>query len=121
MPAPAPPAVPFPRRRRRPGPRPYTLRQWTPGRDDDFWEDDCYSEPEITTGDVADLLGVKQATVRRWVARGYIRPIRKLGTTNVFRTEEVFEAYEQIAARRKATAGPRRRRGRYLVEPRLID
>jgi excisionase family DNA binding protein len=92
--------------------------------DDDDYDDPSwrrYCEPEITTRDVADLLGVTQATVRRWVARGYISPIGKLGPSNVFRRDEVLDAHEQIEARQKATGGPRRVRGPWFVEARRID
>jgi DNA-binding transcriptional MerR regulator len=77
-------------------------------------------QSEITTSDVADLLRVTPATVRRWVARGYIRPVGKLGPTNLFHPREVLAAHDEIQARRKAT-GQARREARYAVEVRLID
>ncbi|MEU4196803.1 helix-turn-helix domain-containing protein [Kribbella sp. NPDC026611] len=82
--------------------------------------DDLRYEPEITTRDVADLLGVTQSTVRRWVARGYIRPVGNLGPSNLFNTSEVLAAYDDIEARRKATGQAHRQYG-YRVEMRPID
>ena len=75
---------------------------------------------EITTRDVARLLGVTQATVRRWVARGYITPSGKLGPSNLFDTGSVLTAHEEVRARRRATSQPRREHS-YGVELRSID
>jgi DNA-binding transcriptional MerR regulator len=82
--------------------------------------DDLRYLPMITTRDVADLLGMTQATVRRWVARGYIRPVGKHGPSNLFNTHEVLSAHDEIDARRKAT-GQARRKHRYRVELRPSD
>jgi hypothetical protein len=108
----------WPRVRRSPGPAPCTLRRWPADESDDPVRDLRYAV-EITTRDVADLLDVTQATVRRWVARGYVSPVGKFGPSNVFRTDEILVAYDKIAARRKAT-GQRSSYG-YLVEPRPAD
>jgi DNA-binding transcriptional MerR regulator len=86
---------------------------------DDPVEDLRYRE-EISTRDVADLLGVTLATVRRWVARGYIRPIGKLGPSNLFNTRDVLAAHDEIQARRRATGKPRRE-SRFGVELRRFD
>ena len=88
--------------RRRPGPSPVTMRQ--PASDEyDDPVDDLRYEPEITTRDAADLLGVTQATVRRWVARGHISPVGKLGPSNLFNTRDVLAANDAIQGKRKAT------------------
>jgi excisionase family DNA binding protein len=69
---------------------------------------------------VAERFDVTPATVRQWVARGHLRPVRRLGVTHVFRASDVFDAYERIMRKRKAT-GQDRRRGRFFMEPRRID
>jgi hypothetical protein len=81
------------------------MQRWT--RDDfhDPLEDLRYAE-EITTRDVADLLGVTQAAVRRWVVRGYISPVGRFGPSNVFRPNDVLAAYEQITRDEKRLAIP---------------
>jgi transposase len=92
-----------------------------PARDEyDDPIDDLRYEPDITTRDVSDLLGVTQATVRHWVSRGYIRPVGKFGPSNLFNTREVLAAHDDIEARRKATGQARRER-RYQVELRPTD
>lgn len=110
--APAPEPVvrrllPQPRRRRRPGPAPLTMQSpdW-----DEYGEpiDELRYLPEISTRDVAELGGVTQATVRRWVARGYISPVGKLGASNLFSTKAVFAAFDGISGRRRATGKGRR-------------
>ncbi len=105
--------------KRRPGPRRLTLQQPAIDEYDDPVDDLRYAL-EITTRDVADLLQVTQATVRRWVARGYLSPIGKFGPSNLFNTREVLAAYEEIQAKRKAT-GQTRRESRYGVELRAVD
>lgn len=118
-----PPVEPGPARRprfkRRPGPRRFTVQQ--PARDEyDDPIDDLRYEPELTTRDVADLLGVTQATVRRWVARGYISPVGKFGPSNLFNTHDVLAAHDDIEGRRKAS-GQARRKHRYRVDLRPFD
>ena len=92
-----------------------------PARDEyDDPIDDLRYEPEITTRDAAHLLGVTQATVRRWVARGYVSPVGKFGPSNLFNTRDVLAAHDDIRARRKAT-GQARRQSRHRAELRPID
>lgn len=101
-PPPAPPRR-LPRLIRRPGPRPVSVRH--PGSSGEYGDpaSDLRYEPELTTRDVAALLRVTQTTVRKWVARGHLRPTRQEGSSNVFDTEEVLDAFDLIAAGRKAT------------------
>jgi len=105
--------------KRRPGPRPFTRQQ--PARDEyDDPIDNLRYQPEITTRDVAHLLDVTQATVRRWVARGYIGPVGKSGPSNLLNTREGLDAVDGVEARRKAT-GRARRKYRNRVELSPID
>lgn len=111
--------IPRPRSKRRPGPHPVTMRR--AARDDHGDPiDDLRYEPEISTRDVADLLRVSDGTVRRWVARGYMFPVGRLGPSNLYNTREVLSAHEDIKARRKATGQGRREDG-YRVALRPID
>lgn len=72
---------------------------------------DLRYEREMTTRDVADFLRVTQASVRQWVARGYLSPKRQERSSNVFASDDVFAAFELIAARRKATGHTPRSEG----------
>lgn len=103
------PLPPRPRARppRRPGYGRLTLLTW---EDDDWHGSRRRPGSEVTTSDVAELLGVRPATVRRWVSRGYLPPIGMLGPTHVFRTTEVYAARDAIWKRRKATGDGRRGR-----------
>jgi predicted site-specific integrase-resolvase len=64
--------------------------------------------PELTTSDVANLLGVTPATVRMWVRRGHITPIGKYRNSNVFGTRDVLDADDAIRSRTKSVASSRR-------------
>ena len=121
----APPIQPawpqrLPRPRRSPGPRRISMQ---PPTSSDEYSDpisDLRYEPELTTRDVADLLRVTRATVRQWVARGYLSPTRQEGPSNAFNTNEVFDAYDRIASRRKAAAQRLRSEG-YFAESNAAD
>jgi predicted site-specific integrase-resolvase len=77
------------------------------------WEDDDWDGSrrrvgsEVTTSDVAELLNIRPATVRRWVSRGYLSPIGTLGPAHVFRTTDVYAARDAIWKRRRATGDAR--------------
>jgi len=76
-----------------------------PGGGDDYGDEvtDLRYERELTTRDVADLFRVRQATVRQWVARGYLNPTRRERSSNVFDTDEVCAAVALIVGKRKVT------------------
>ena len=95
-------------RRRRPGPRPVTMSEPYIG-DEDYYDpdDDFRSQSEASTRDITFYAGVKAATVRQWVARGYITPTRKVRGSNVFDTTEVLDALNTIARRRSHPSQPR--------------
>ncbi len=98
-------------RRRRPGPRPVTLSQHWDG-DDDYYDpdEDFRRQDEASTRDITFYAGVKAATVRQWVKRGYITPIRKERGSHVFNTNDFLTALNAIQRRRSYSARPRRRR-----------
>jgi excisionase family DNA binding protein len=51
--------------------------------------DDTSGEPEITTSEAAEILGVNQATVTRWAAAGKLRHWRTPGGQRRFRREDI--------------------------------
>ena len=94
---------PRPKLKQRPGPRPITMR--SPERwDDEYapYDSSLRCEPELTTRDVAELLGVQQATVRQWVKRGHIEPSGRYGSSNLFDADELRRAHDLISSRHKA-------------------
>lgn len=55
-----------------------------------------HSSPNFTTNDVAEHFGVSVRTVRRWVADGYLKPVRVGPRLIRFRPEDI-EALESRA------------------------
>ncbi|AWB91161.1 hypothetical protein [Aeromicrobium chenweiae] len=104
---PAPSRPPFPkgRGRSRPGPR---RLSFSPDVDDDHYEpyrDLEYTE-EWTTNDVAFYFSVDNATVRQWVRRGYLAPVRTEQRTHVFESTDAIAAGAAITSRTNAPPGP---------------
>jgi len=98
------------RRRKRPGPRPVTMS--LPYDEDAYYhdeEDELRAQGEASTRDLAFFAGVKASTVRQWVGRGYITPVRNVGGSNIFDVDDFVTAYEQIAIRRSPKGRARRR------------
>jgi DNA-binding transcriptional MerR regulator len=97
-------------RRKRPGPRPVTMS--LPYDEDAYYrdkEDELRAQGEASTRDLVYFTGVKASTVRQWVARGYITPVRKVRGSNVFDVDEFLTVLEQIASRRSRKGRPRPR------------
>lgn len=98
-PVPTPEAISAPRL---PRPRRLYRRPSGPGRvtfeppfevDDDGYGNDPTGElayePIWSTRDVAAYFGVVSASVRKWVARGYLHPCGKQGPSHIFESEAV--------------------------------
>ena len=100
------PTYPPARRRhtRRRGPKRVSFER--PFRDEysDPTRDLVYAE-EWSTLDVAHFYDVTTATVRQWVQRGYIVPVRRERQSNVFRGQDVMLAHDDIARRSKSPRG----------------
>ena len=97
-------------RRKRPGPRPVTMSlPYDEGayyRDE---EDELRAQGEASTRDLTFFTGVKASTIRQWVSRGYITPVRKVAGSNIFDVDDFLTAYHAISARRSARIRARRR------------
>lgn len=58
-----------------------------------------YHNREITTTEVARLLGVAPSTVRAWVDRGHLAPTRRAGRSNMFRVGNVLAIHRSRTER----------------------
>lgn len=58
----------------------------------------------ITTAEAAEAFDVTIATIRKWVSRGYLRPVTQRGRSNVFRYGEVRRAKARRRQREKPKA-----------------
>ncbi|WP_256843034.1 hypothetical protein [Ornithinimicrobium cryptoxanthini] len=65
----------------------------------------------VFTREAAYLVGVRPATIRQWVARGYLKPIARLGNTHTFRVEDVREAAQDRLAESRSFHSRRETRG----------
>lgn len=52
----------------------------------------------LTTEEAASLVGVSPFTIRKWVTRGYLRPVRANAKPSLFREADVVECrYERMS------------------------
>jgi DNA-binding transcriptional MerR regulator len=103
-----------PGRRRPPGPKRITLKRPTDpdDHDDDFYDVEAFPyDDAMSTRDIADYCHVDPATVRQWVARGYLTPTGNLGPSHIFDTREVLDAWDAIKDRRHSARRAQLRHG----------
>lgn len=78
------------------------------GWDDRRWQN--WTGPdELTTSDAARAYAVTPATIRQWVRRGHLSPLRREGRTSVYAAREVHEAATATGWRNLQPGGPLRR------------
>lgn len=91
------------------------------------WEDDAWGwddrtwwnwagPDELTTTEAAWAYAVTPATIRQWVHRGHLAPLRREGRTMVFAARAVYGAAMATGERNNQPGGPLRRDQR-VVEP----
>lgn len=107
--------LPVSARHFRPRPRPTPQFWWY--EDEDYWyEDDLrrswsdWTGPsELSTVEAAMAFGVTPATVRQWVRRGHLVPLRRQGRTLIFGSRSVYQAAMATAERNRqpSSASPR--------------
>lgn len=104
------PVPPRPKRfRRRPGPARVTFEPPYEVDENGYSNDptgELRYEPIWSTRDVATYFGVEPATVRKWVARGYLQPCGKQGPSHTFERHSVYAALDAIRDRTKAPGQP---------------
>lgn len=90
--------------------------------DDDYYWDESYhwrhwnGPDELTTAEAAAAYRVAPATIRQWVHRGHLNPLRREGRTVVFAAREVNRAAIATGDRNKQPGGPLAR-GRFDEAP----
>ena len=57
----------------------------------------------VTTEEAATLVGVTPATIRQWVARGHLRPLRAGASPLRFREQEVIDCHAERTSKRWRT------------------
>ncbi|WP_107288564.1 helix-turn-helix domain-containing protein [Streptomyces sp. NBRC 110611] len=55
----------------------------------------------LTTAEAAVVACVTPATVRKWVHRGYLRPIARYGNRNLYREDHVLRTERACRTRRR--------------------
>ena len=103
--------------RYRPAPR-KTFWSWE--HDDWGWDDRSWRNwtgpDELTTSDAAAAYAVTPGTIRQWVRRGHLSPLRREGRTSVFAARDVHDAAMATGQRNIQPGGPLGR-DRHHVRP----
>jgi DNA-binding transcriptional MerR regulator len=81
-----------------------------------FWDDDDWDPPylwrnwigpdELSTAEAAAAYAVAPATIRQWVRRGHLTPLRSQGRTLVFDAGDVHRAAQATGDRNRQPGGP---------------
>lgn len=87
---------------------------WSWQHDDAYWDDrrvwrNWDGPDELTTAEAAIAYAVRPATVRQWVHRGHLTPIRRDGRTLIFEARAVYTAAIATGDRNQQPGGPLRR------------
>lgn len=97
---------------------PRTPRFWRGGDDDeDSWPEeprwwDWVGPAELSTPEAAAAFRVTPATVRQWVRRGHLDPLRRQGRTLIFDARAVYQASMATDKRNRQPGGLAPRTGR---------
>lgn len=91
--------------------------------DDDYWSEESYiwlewmGPDELSTAQAAAAYRVRAATIRQWVRRGHLVPLRREGRTLIFDARAVNSAALATGDRNKQPGGPLTRRRSLESEP----
>jgi DNA-binding transcriptional MerR regulator len=89
---------------------------WEWGWDERTWRN--WDGPdELTTTEAAWAYAVTPATIRQWVHRGHLVPLRRQGRTLIFEAHAVYSAAMATGDRNNQPGGPLTRDHRRAVEP----
>lgn len=94
-----------------------TPRFWRYDDDEDYWPDelrwwDWVGPAELSTPEAAAAFRVTPATVRQWVRRGHLAPLRRQGRTLIFDARAVYRASIATDERNRQPGGTAPRTGR---------
>lgn len=92
-------------------PSPPVFWVWEQYDDDWYWDDDrawrnWVGPDELTTAEAAMAYAVRPSTVRQWVHRGHLTPLRQRGRTLIFAARTVHQAAMATGHRNAQPGGP---------------